>query len=134
MPKTPPLTPAASRLKELQARRLKAIRELLEPFQKDAAEAAGVSEHSWGRYESGQSEINPLALAFFVKKYPDATADWVLTGDMRGLSNEVIDRLYQGYPHVVAASRDDSVALSLLPARPSRSRRASRTSYKEVVE
>jgi transcriptional regulator with XRE-family HTH domain len=128
MPKTAPLTPAASRLKALQSARLKALRELVEPYKKDAAEVAGVSEHSWGRYEANdKSGINPLALAAFALAYK-VPAEWVLTGRLTGMPDDLISKLYEGYPQLLAASREGSEAPLPQPEAPSRTRaRASRT-------
>jgi len=130
MPKTPPSSPAASRLKALQGARLKALRELVEPYQKDAAEVAGVSQFSWGRYEAGKSELNPLALATFALSYR-VPAEWVLTGRLTGMPDDLIAKLYREYPQLLTASQEGSEAPLPPPASPGRSRSAtSRTSGK----
>lgn len=119
MPKTAPLTPAASRIKDLQARRLTALREMLEPFKKDAAESAGVSEHSWGRYEQGESGIDPIALATFCLKYK-VPAEWVITGRLFGMPDDLIQKIYRGHRLLHDASLDDSVELPPRPVKPAR--------------
>ncbi|WP_424140407.1 helix-turn-helix domain-containing protein [Roseomonas chloroacetimidivorans] len=113
-------------MKALQAARLKALRELIEPYQKDAADVAGVSDFSWGRYESGKSEINPIALATFALAYKVPT-EWVLTGRLTGMPDDLINKLYQGYPQLLAASREGSAEPLPPISPPARIRRGTRS-------
>jgi transcriptional regulator with XRE-family HTH domain len=121
MPKKPPTNPATSDLKSLQAARLKALRELLTAFRRDVAEAVGVSEHSWGRYEAGKSEINPIALANFALFY-DVPVEWVLTGRLTGMPDDLIRKIVSAYPHLLAGALSGTAEQDPPPDRPGRTR------------
>lgn len=80
------------------ARRLRQLREVLEGNQAEVARNAGVSPSTWNRYEKGERDIDPSALAEFCLYY-GVSADWVLLGDLLSLPKQVL-------VHLVAANSD----------------------------
>lgn len=94
MPKRSDTTSAASEIENAQRRRLRVLRRLATDYQVDAAEAAGVSEHSWGRMERGPTAVDPVALARFCAAY-GLPAEYVITGGLSGFDRTQMARVLE---------------------------------------
>lgn len=118
-------TPGASDTEAAQRRRLRALRRMCTDWMVDAAEAAGVSEHSWGRMERGPTGIDIVALARFCRAY-QVPSEYVTTGEFAGLSREQIDRL------VALEAEEAAIAAGGRTAGPRRRRRGGRSRQKDT--
>jgi transcriptional regulator with XRE-family HTH domain len=92
------ISEGATARRAAMARRLRQLREVLEGNQAEVARNAGVSPSTWNRYEKGERDIDPSALAEFCLFY-GVSADWVLLGDLLSLPKQVL-------VHLVAANPD----------------------------
>lgn len=103
---------SATWLAERQARRLRALREVIEPIQADAGRPAGVSQSAWYRMENGISRVDPIALARFCAAY-GVPAGWVISGDPAGLPPLILRALAEGVPELFGPDRTGAVSAGI---------------------
>jgi transcriptional regulator with XRE-family HTH domain len=104
-------TPEASAIKAAQKARLRALREILDPVQSNAARRSGVSVPSWNRMEVGDTEVSAVALARFCAAY-GVPAEWVITGGLAGLRPEIVLVLAREHPELIAGAGESSAGPS----------------------
>ena len=83
------------------AERLAQLRSVLNGNQAAVARLIGISQPAWNRYERGTRDIDVAALTRFCEIF-GVSADWVVLGDLYSLPGEVIARLVEAYPQIVA--------------------------------
>lgn len=63
-------------------------------------------QNAWAQWESGKNRLDPLVLARFIEMFPALSSDYVLLGDYRRLSFEVVGAIRQAEQRV----RDEEAA------------------------
>jgi transcriptional regulator with XRE-family HTH domain len=130
----PDMTPAVSKVRNEQAARLTRLRELLDLGVGQAAEYAGVSRHSWKRMETGEANIDAVALARFLRE-AKLPAEYVVTGGYAGLPDALVKALVAAeLPRPPAAEEQTSAGAGR--ARRGRPRRigTERSAHEETAE
>lgn len=90
----PDTSPAASQVRDQQAKRLTRLRERLQLSVQDAADLAGVSRHAWSRMEKGVSNLDGVAVARFAGAN-GLGAEYIITGGLVGLPEALVRELVQ---------------------------------------
>lgn len=107
MPRVSDTSAEATRIKAAQKARLRALREAVEPIQKNAAIRSGVSPEAWNRMEKGDTEVSSIALARFCLSY-GMPADWVILGALAGLPPALQRAFVSELPALIAGAEPDT--------------------------
>jgi transcriptional regulator with XRE-family HTH domain len=99
MPDYSDRSPEAAEIADGQRIRLRRLREVLTPYQAEAARAAGVSNDSWNNMELGRSRISIVALARFCaafgRPYGGLPTEYVTTGRLSGLPDNLVRQILE---------------------------------------
>lgn len=118
----PPLTPAASILRDTQGARLYRIRRVLGLTVNQAAAMAQISRHAVKRAEQGQANLDGLAIGLLAAETKVQLANYVISGDYSGLAPGMIEELIQVEAAEQRAALEGTAAAGL-PEPPGRKRR-----------